>query len=184
VVFTSDGRQYKEVDARISTANTVLRRLYRFMFTKQELLNTAKLSFIKSIFVPKLTYGHKSCARTEGVLSQVQAAETGFLRRIHGVTLHDKVHSCEIREALTIDPILRNRRDLSNADTILGTGHVTRTSQGGLARRVNRTPVGHIQGKAAQVCRISSQAISVCFGGTLRFGGTPVEKHWSSPSHR
>jgi len=54
--------------------------------TKRELSNTAKLSVFKSIFVPILTYGHKSWVITERILTQVQATKLGFLRRVHGVT--------------------------------------------------------------------------------------------------
>jgi len=43
---------------------------------------------------------------TERVLSLVQAAEMGFLRRVHGVTLCDKVRSCEILQALIVDTFL------------------------------------------------------------------------------
>ena len=31
----------------------------------------------------------------------------GFLRRVRGVTLRDKVRSCEIRRALNVEPLLR-----------------------------------------------------------------------------
>jgi len=37
---------------------------------------------------------------TERVLSEVQAAEVGFIPRLHGVARPDKGCSCEIREAL------------------------------------------------------------------------------------
>jgi len=42
----------------------------------------------KSVFVPILTYGHESWVMTERILSQnqMQAAEMGFLRRVHGAT--------------------------------------------------------------------------------------------------
>jgi len=33
---------------------------------------------------------------TERVLSQVQAAEMGFFRNVHSVTLRDRVRSCDI----------------------------------------------------------------------------------------
>jgi len=39
------------------------------------------------------------------MLSQVQAAEMGFLRRVHGVTLGDKVRCCEIRKILNVEPL-------------------------------------------------------------------------------
>jgi len=46
---------------------------------------------------------------TENVLYQipVQAAEMGLLRRVNGVTLRDKVLSCEIRNALNVELLLR-----------------------------------------------------------------------------
>jgi len=55
MVFTSDERS-EEVDAPIAKANAVLRELYRFVVTKREVSNTAKLSVLKSVFVPILTY--------------------------------------------------------------------------------------------------------------------------------
>jgi len=86
VVFTSDGRQSKEIDTRIGKASAVLRELDRSVVTKWELSNTAKLSIFKSVFVPILTYGHEYWVITERILTQVQASEMGFLRRLHGVT--------------------------------------------------------------------------------------------------
>ena len=53
---------------------------------------------------------------TERILSQVQMAEMGFLRRVNGVTLHDKVRSCEVHEALNADPFLIVLRYLSYSD--------------------------------------------------------------------
>jgi len=47
---------------------------------------------------------------TEKILSQVQAAEMGFLRRVHVVTLRDKVRSSEIHKALNVEPLLRIER--------------------------------------------------------------------------
>jgi len=45
---------------RIGKANAVLRELYRYVVTKPELVNTAKFTVFKSVFVPILTYGHES----------------------------------------------------------------------------------------------------------------------------
>ena len=45
-VFTSDGRQNKEIDTRIGKANEVLRELYCFVVTKRERSYTAKLFFL------------------------------------------------------------------------------------------------------------------------------------------
>ena len=43
VVFMSDRRQEKEIDTKVGKANTVFRERYRFLVTKRELSNTAKL---------------------------------------------------------------------------------------------------------------------------------------------
>ena len=110
VIFTSDGRWSEEVDVRIANANAILRELYRSVVTKQELSNTAKLSVFKSVFLPILSYGPESWVMTERTLSQGQAVEMRFLRRIHGVTLCDKVRSCEILRALNVEPLLRIER--------------------------------------------------------------------------
>jgi len=99
--------------------------IYRFLFTKQELSktskfqyfialysqnpelsNTAKLSRRKSVFIPTLSYGHESWVMIKRVLSQSQAAEGETLRKVHGVTLRDKVSSCEIRKMLNDKSLL------------------------------------------------------------------------------
>ena len=115
VVFTSDGRQSKEIYTRIGKAYTGLRELYRSVFTKRVFPKTAKLSVYKSIFVPILTYDHESWVMTKIILSQVQSVEMGFLGRVHGVTLHVEVGSCEIRKTLNVE---------HNASRVLdSTGH-------------------------------------------------------------
>jgi len=86
VVFASDGRWSEEIDTRIGKANAVLRELYRSVGTKQDLSNTTKLSVFKLVFVPILPCGNESWVMTERILTQVQAPEMGFLRRVHGVT--------------------------------------------------------------------------------------------------
>jgi len=60
ILGASTGKRNKEIDTRIGEANVVLRELYRSVFTKRELSNTAKLSVFKPVFVPILTYGHES----------------------------------------------------------------------------------------------------------------------------
>jgi len=76
VVFTSGGRRNKEIDIQIAKTNAVLREP-AFEHYKAVSL---------SVIVPTLTYGHESWVMTERVLPQVQAAEMGFLRRVHSVT--------------------------------------------------------------------------------------------------
>ena len=74
----SDGRQNEEINTK--------RVLYRCI---AQLSNTPKLSVFDWIFVPVLTYGHEYRVMTKIILSQVQAAEMGLLRRVHGVTLRE-----------------------------------------------------------------------------------------------
>jgi len=54
VVFTSDGKQKKEIDVWVGIANAVLRELYRSVVTKREILYTAKLSVSASVILPTL----------------------------------------------------------------------------------------------------------------------------------
>jgi len=86
VLFASDERWREVINTRIVKANAVLRELHRAVVTKRELSNTTKLSVFRSVFVPILTNGHESRVMTERILTQVQATEMGFLRRVHGVT--------------------------------------------------------------------------------------------------
>jgi len=58
---------------------------------------------------------------TERVLFQAQVAEMGDLRRVHGVTLRDKVRGCEIRKTLNVEPLLRIQRS-----NLRWFGHVSR----------------------------------------------------------
>jgi len=89
VVFTSYKRWNKEFDTRFGKAIAVLLELYRSVVTKRELSNSSKFFVFKSVFVPILTHGHESWIMTERAPSQVQEAEMGFLRRVHGMTLRD-----------------------------------------------------------------------------------------------
>jgi len=47
---------------------------------------------------------------TEKALLQVQAAEIRFLQRVRGVTLPERVHSCETRKPLCVEPLYRIER--------------------------------------------------------------------------
>ena len=57
----------------------------------------------------------------ERVRSRVQTAEMGFLRRISGLTLLDKVESADIRESLNIEALLLRLERLQ----LRWYGHVT-----------------------------------------------------------
>ena len=91
LVFTNDGRQNKEIDTRIGKANAGLRELYRSLVAKWELST-----------VPLLC-GRESRGMNERVISQVQVAEMGSLRNVHGLTLRDR---CEICRLLNVEPLL------------------------------------------------------------------------------
>jgi len=113
VVFTSDGRRSEEIDTRIGKTNAVQRELYRSMVTKRELSNTAKLSVFQSVFVPILAYGHESWVMIEKILSQVQAAEIGFLRMVHIVTFRDKRTAVRFAEPWISNHVSSESRDPS-----------------------------------------------------------------------
>ena len=81
------------------------------LVTKRELSRKAKLSIYRSVFVPTLTSGHLTSGHaqwvmTERMRSQVQAAKMGFLHRVAGVSLRDRVRSSAIREGLGVEPLL------------------------------------------------------------------------------
>jgi len=65
------------------------------------------LLVFKSVLVLILTYGHERWVMTERILSKVEAAEMRFLRRVHSVTLRDKVLSCEVLKTLNVEPLLQ-----------------------------------------------------------------------------
>ena len=85
----------------------------------------------------------------EKVRSRVQAAEMGFLRRISGLTLLDKVKSADIRESLNIESLLL-RLERSQ---LRWYGHVTRMSQEKTAKTllcstpIGRRPRSHPRGR-------------------------------------
>jgi len=74
------------------------------------LSKTAKFSAFKSVFVPILTCGHESSVTIERILTKEQTAEMGYLRRVYGVTLRDKEHRSETREARNVKALLRIER--------------------------------------------------------------------------
>ena len=57
-----------------------MRALLYSVVMKRELSKKAKLSILKTVFIPILTYGHESWVMTERMRSQVQASEMRFLR--------------------------------------------------------------------------------------------------------
>ena len=87
--------------------------------------------YSRSVFVLIITCGTESWVITERIISQGQAAEMGFLQRVHCVTLGDKVRSCEILRALNVEKLLRIERS-----QICWFGHVSSMTHERLARHV------------------------------------------------
>ena len=144
IVFTSDGRQEREIDHRINQASAVARELGRMVVSNVKLSREAKLAVFRSLFKATLTYGQQSWILTERTRSRVQAAEMRFLRRIVGVTRMDRIRNTDIRLELGVEPLL-----LSVEKTQLRWfGHVLRMDAERVARQIcfavpdGRRPVG------------------------------------------
>nr|XP_054588623.1 uncharacterized protein LOC129153273 isoform X1 [Nothobranchius furzeri] len=106
VLFTSDGRRDREIDRWIGSASAVMRTLNQSVVVKGELIQKARLSIYRSIYVPILTYGHELWVMTERTRSRIQAAKMSFLRRVAGLSLRDRVRSSDIRKGLGVEPLL------------------------------------------------------------------------------
>ena len=78
VAITSDGRLDDELDTQGDKDSAVMQALHYSVVIKRELLNKAKRSIFKIIFVPILIFGHESWVMTERVRSHVQASEMRF----------------------------------------------------------------------------------------------------------
>jgi len=115
MVVSIDGKRNKKLVTRRGNGNVVLGELCRFVVTKRHLSNTAKLSVCK--FGPVHTSVYQFSEMTEKLLSQVQAAQMGLLRRVHKMTFSDKVRSCQIRKALNIAS-----RDSNYAGSVMCSG--------------------------------------------------------------
>ena len=75
----------------------------------------------------------------EKVRSRVQAAEIGFLQRISGLTLLDKVRSASIHESLNIESLLLRLK----RSQMRWYGHVTRIPLEKTAKKLLcATPIG------------------------------------------
>ena len=140
VSFASDGRQNDELDIRIRKASPLIRQLHRSMALKREFCSTkAKLSILRSVYVPILTYGHECWIMNEKLISQVQTGKMGFLRKFSGLTWLDKVKSADILESLHIESLLLQLE----RSQLRWYGHVTRISQQRTAPKLlSLTPIG------------------------------------------
>ena len=125
----------REINGRIGAVSTVLSPIV----VKKELSQKTKLSIYRSIFkdsiyVPTLTYGHELCVVTERTRLRIQAAKMGFLRRVSGLSLRDRVRSSVISEGLGVEPLLL-RIDRSQMRWL---GHLVRMPPGRLPGEVFR----------------------------------------------
>src|SRR5690606_19463265 len=130
IMFSSDGRQEKEIDRRIAQASVVARELWRLVVCNARLSQEAKLAVYRSLFKSILTYGHESWILTERTRSRVQAAEMRFLRRIVGVTRMDRIRNDDIRMDLGVEPLLLS----VEKSQMRWYGHVLRMAPNRLAR--------------------------------------------------
>ena len=144
VMFSSDGRQDKEIDRRINQASAVPRELGKMVVSNTRLSQEAKLAVFKTLYRPILTYGQESWILTERTRSRVQAAEMRFLRKIMGVTRLDRVRNTVIRETLGVEPLLLSVEKAQ----LRWYGHVLRMAPDRMARTIftavpdGRRPVG------------------------------------------
>ena len=127
------------MDIRIGKASAVMRQLHRSLVLKRELCTKAKLPIFRSfLYVLILIYGHECWIMNEKVRSRVRTAEMGFLRRISGWTLLDKVKSADIRESLSIKSLLLRLQ----RSQLRWYGHVTQMSQERTAKKlICSTPI-------------------------------------------
>ena len=96
VLFMSEGKMEQEIDKRIGAASAVMRTLRQSVVVKRELSQKAKLSIYRSIYVPTLTHGHKLWVVIKRTRSRIQVAKMGFLHRVAGLSLRDRVRSLDI----------------------------------------------------------------------------------------
>ena len=80
--------------------------MLRSVVIKMELRQNVRLSIYKSIFVPTLIYGHEIWVVTERMRSWIQVAEMGFLQRVAGLNLRDRVRSLAIQRELEVELLL------------------------------------------------------------------------------
>ena len=132
VTFLSDGRQDNKLDMRVGKAITVISQFYQSAVLKRELCTKAKLSVFRSVFVPIFTYGHECWVMIKRVRSQVQVAEMGFLRKVRGLSLLDKVKSTDIHHSLNIKLLLL----CIEQSQLCWYGHVTRMSHEQTAKQL------------------------------------------------
>jgi len=81
--------------------------------------------------VPTLTYGHELWVVTERTRLRIQAAEMGFLCRVSGLSLRDRVRSSVIWEGLGVGLLLLS----IETSQMRWLGHLVRMPPGRIAGR-------------------------------------------------
>jgi len=82
-------------------------------FTKWELTIITKRFVIKLVLIPILTCGHGFWEMTERILSQLQAAEMGFFRKVHSVKLAIKCAAVKFTKLRMSNHFPSKQKDLS-----------------------------------------------------------------------
>ena len=106
IAFTSDENQGKQLDVCSRNASAVMQALHHSVVSKLEQSRKSKLSMVKTIFVPILTYSHESWVIAEKLRSQMQASKIKFLQKINGITTFNLLRNSLIRYSLDIEPLL------------------------------------------------------------------------------
>ena len=100
VLFSSEGTMEREMGRRSGTGVGFALPHWESLTRRRSSRSTG------SIFVPALTSGHEGWVMTERTRSRKQADEMGFLRRLAGISLRDRVRGLVIREELGVEPLL------------------------------------------------------------------------------
>jgi len=127
VVFTSEQRKNKEVNTRIDKANSSARAVS--LWSQNGSFQTLQISVFKLVCILILTSDHKSWER---VLSSGISGNGEILQKFYGMTLRNKVHSCEIHKAMNAELLLVERSQVG------WFGYVTRVRQGKSAGYTHR----------------------------------------------
>ena len=106
VMFSSDGRQDKEIDRRINQAGAAASELWKTVVANVKMSQQTKMAIYKTLFRAILTYGSETWILEERTRSKIQAAEMRFLRKIAGKTRHDRIRNDTIRESLNVESLI------------------------------------------------------------------------------
>ena len=94
VMLGVDGTMDEEVEHRIGAGTRTNRKLLGNMGLSRK----TKVKVYNACIVPTLLYGCESWTLQAGHMSQVQAVETKYLRRVAGITWMDEVSNAKVRE--------------------------------------------------------------------------------------